>query len=323
MSEFQTMYSIALLNSKSITSFLTLNKNLFALLCCLVGHRIKEYSIAYRFKIDLYILYSQEFHYVMENISILYPTIQSGILDYFADRTWPSTFLLYIETVKSFKVPKTFMATNKNMIYSILNKQIAYFGRNIQDEYKMAQHDIQHHFNPYWYKTNEHYTAMLYSIRESYWPTRAWELARCRYQYQWRQNNPHQRFSVNQHLESINIVMINDFHKMDEQYYSTYWLSFVYLGLPSGQNCIFPYTLPEVTTMEFYPDRSILIEGIKCDKIHEIRQQIQHIIQEINQTKQENQENQSQISHVYSLHDKLLTLQLQEITMVKTYLKND
>jgi hypothetical protein len=224
------------------------------------------------------------------------------------------------------------MATNKNMIYSILNKQIAYFGRNIQDEYKMAQHDIQHHFNPYWYETSEHHTAMLYSIRESYWPTRAWELARSRYQYQWRQNNPQQRFTVNQHLESINIVMMNDFHKMDEQYYSTYWLSFVYLGLPSGQNCIFPYTLPEVTTMEFYPDRSILIEGIKCDKIHEIRQQIQHIIQEMNQTNQANranetnqanQERQSQINHVYLLHDKLLTLQLQEITMVKTYLKND
>lgn len=166
---------------------------------------------------------------------------RNGILHLFQNFEWEEDFLEHCSTMQRSDPTDTFIKHHKlnegNL--SDVHKREIFFGSKIKTAYETARRAIGSSANPLWVQpaklpSGANVSGMFYSIRKRLWLTsRAFDLAKAAIRQEFKRDGL--SFKEADHKELILQRAVT--YDFQESYFPPWWLTFVYLGMPAGDNC--------------------------------------------------------------------------------------
>jgi hypothetical protein len=212
----------------------TLFKNMFNVLCCLAGESLDSNPMQSN---DQLLNFSVKFTFWLENIE-LKEEFAETLLRFFPNRKLPPSFVQYVSTMYTTPTAKWIKDQRVQNKSPEQQKQIK-FGSIVKSHYDLCKKELNGTANPLWISPSKlpsgvsMYAYMVF-MRKQIWPARAYDLAENAVRQAFKRDNPSATYSKKDHAAIIQgKAALNVF---DMHWFPDWWLPFVFLGLPAGNN---------------------------------------------------------------------------------------
>jgi hypothetical protein len=240
----------AVKNSKGLAATKILNKNLFNVVCCLAGESVGKVGKDINQKI---FDFNARFQFWSQEIART-EEFRSNLLRLFPGRELPQSFFDYVKTMRTAPTAK-FIKDRKLENFSAEQQTDAKFGALVKAQFDSCKREINRILNPLWrpasmLPSGVSCYAYLYFMRKQLWPSKALEFAGLA------MKTAFKRGSTTKYNKKDHVVAISERaakYKFNENWYPDYWLVFLYLGKPAGENARRSFTSGEAVVEQLLP----------------------------------------------------------------------
>jgi hypothetical protein len=209
-------------------------KNLFNFISCLAGESL---DISGMTTLDQYQNFYIKFVMWIENMHVK-EEFKTGILKLFPGRKLPDYFEAHVAAMKCTPT-STWIKANGARMLSPEQLRNAKFGCTIKAAFDACKRDINGFANPLWIPPQKLPSGVSvygynYFMRRQLWPVRAQELAANSVKQAFLRDNKNEKYVKKDHFGAI--VERAQQSPFDKLWYPEYWLSFLFLGMPAGDN---------------------------------------------------------------------------------------
>ena len=237
-------------NSKGLAATKMLNKNLFNVVCCLAGESVGKVGKDINQKI---FDFNARFQFWSQEIART-EEFRSNLLRLFPGRELPQSFFDYVKTMRTAPTAK-FIKDRKLENFSAEQQTDAKFGALVKAQFDSCKREINRILNPLWrpasmLPSGVSCYAYLYFMRKQLWPSKALEFAGLA------MKTAFKRGSTTKYNKKDHVVAISERaakYKFSENWYPDYWLVFLYLGKPAGENARRSFTSGEAVVEQLLP----------------------------------------------------------------------